>query len=99
MKHLIQKVENWSRERGLDVLKDSKGQLLKVHEELAEMSSAYIKGNREDVIDGLGDTLVTLIIFAQQQKLNLADCLEIAFNEIENRKGKTKNGIFIKEEN
>ena len=97
MKELIKKVEDWSKARGLDKLTDSKGQLLKCHEELAELSSAYLKGNQHEIIDGLGDTLVTLIIFAQQQKLNLQYCLEQAYDEIKDRKGKTTNGTFIKE--
>ena len=47
--------------------------------------------------DGLGDTLVTLIILAAQYSLELGDCLEYAYNEIKNRTGKTVGGTFIKD--
>lgn len=45
-----------------------------------------------------GDVLVTLIILAKQLDLNLTQCLEKAYKKIQYRKGKTKNGIFIKSE-
>jgi len=42
---------------------------------------------------------VTLIILAYQLRLDPTKCLEHAWNEIKDRKGKTENGVFIKEEN
>ena len=52
---------------------------------------------RDELVDGLGDTLVTLIILAAQYGLELEDCLEYAYNEIKNRTGKTVGGTFIKD--
>jgi hypothetical protein len=47
--------------------------------------------------DGIGDILVTVIIFAQQLGYTPAECLEAAWNEIKDRKGKTEGGVFIRE--
>ena len=44
-----------------------------------------------------GDSFVTLIILSMQLGLHPSECLEAAWNEIKDRKGKTKNGVFIKE--
>ena len=47
--------------------------------------------------DAFGDTIVTLIILAGKYKINLIDCLELAYNEIKGRTGKTVGGTFIKD--
>ena len=46
----------------------------------------------------MGDVLVTLIILAKQLEIDPSECLELAYNKIAKRKGKTINGIFVKEE-
>lgn len=66
-------------------------------EELGEVASAEIKNDRLETIDGIGDVLVCLIIYAKQKRLTLEDCLLSAYDEIKNRKGETVNGSFIKE--
>lgn len=40
---------------------------------------------------------MTLIILAQQQGWTLEECLQYAYDEIKNRKGKTINGTFVKD--
>lgn len=46
----------------------------------------------------MGDILVTLIILSAQLDIDLTECLERAYNKISKRKGKTIDGIFVKEE-
>ena len=46
----------------------------------------------------MGDIFVTLIILCKQLGITPADCLELAYNKISKRKGRTINGIFVKEE-
>lgn len=46
----------------------------------------------------MGDILVTLIILCDQLNLDPVDCLGRAYEKIKDRKGKTINGVFIKEE-
>lgn len=73
-------------------------QLAKVTEELGELSAGINKNDEDKVKDSLGDILVTLIILAQDLNLDLLDCLNSAYRVIQNRKGKTINGVFVKEE-
>lgn len=72
-------------------------QLAKVTEELGELSAGVNKNDREKTEDSLGDIMVTLIILAQDLNLDLLDCLNSAYNVIKDRKGKTINGVFVKE--
>lgn len=46
----------------------------------------------------MGDILVTLIILSAQLDIDLTECLEMAYEKISKRKGKTIDGIFVKEE-
>lgn len=67
------------------------------NEEQLEAYRIKDKDIHNELVDGLGDTLVTLIILAAQYGLELEDCLEYAYNEIKDRTGKTVNGTFIKD--
>lgn len=58
---------------------------------------ALSRNKLDDLKDGIGDTVVTLIILAQQHGMTLEECLQYAYDEIKGRKGKTINGTFIKE--
>jgi hypothetical protein len=55
------------------------------------------KGDIVNIIDAIGDIQVVLIILAAQYDLDVDDCLNTAYLQIKDRKGKTVNGIFIKE--
>ena len=46
----------------------------------------------------LGDIIVTLIVLSKQLDIDIVDCLEMAYEKISKRKGKTVNGLFVKEE-
>lgn len=93
---LIDKIEEWSKNRNLHEA-DSNRQMLKVMEEVGELSSALAKNNRMELIDAIGDVVVTLTILSQQNNLRLQDCVEVAYQQIANRTGKTVDGIFIKD--
>lgn len=51
----------------------------------------------DEIEDGLGDVLVTLILFAKLSGLGCVGALETAYNVIKNRTGKTVDGVFIKD--
>lgn len=99
MNELIEKIESWAIDRGLDDQELWSKQFAKVVEELGETSSAILKGKREEERDGFGDLLVTIIILALQRNINLTSCLFDAYEVIKNRQGKLVNGSFIKQEN
>lgn len=96
MNELVGLVEKWSIDKGLDEA-DSAKQALKFFEEAGEVAAALARSNEDDFKDAVGDTIVTLIILAQQNGTNVKECLEVAYNEIKGRKGKTINGVFVKE--
>lgn len=70
--------------------------MMKVFEELGELSGAILKGNKIEEEDAFGDVLVTLIILAEQREVNMVTELYNAYNTIKDRHGKTINGTFIK---
>jgi NTP pyrophosphatase (non-canonical NTP hydrolase) len=101
MKHnfneLAESVLAWAARRDLIAEKNAKNQMLKVFEEVGELSGALAKGKDKDAImDGIGDTFVTVLILAFQLGLDPSECLDKAYNEIANRNGKTVNGVFVK---
>lgn len=87
----------WANDRKIINPKNVSNQFIKVTEELGEIAEGINKNNREQIKDSLGDILVTLIILAQDLNLDLLDCLNSAYRVIQNRKGKTINGVFVKE--
>lgn len=52
---------------------------------------------RDEVVDGIGDQAVTLILAADLLGVSFAECLHYAYEEIKNRKGKMVDGQFVKE--
>ncbi len=93
---LVEQVQQWSIDKDLHNGNPDR-QALKFYEEAGEVAAALSRGNLEALKDGIGDTVVTLIILAQQHDMTLQECLQFAYDEIKGRKGKTINGTFIKE--
>jgi NTP pyrophosphatase (non-canonical NTP hydrolase) len=50
-----------------------------------------------EVKDGIGDMMVTIIILAKMVESDSVDCLQMAYNVIKNRTGKMVNGYFVKD--
>lgn len=97
LNQLVEQVEQWSKNKGLDTGNPDR-QALKFYEETGEVAAALSRGNLEDLKDGIGDTIVTLIILAQQHDMTLEECLQCAYDEIKGRTGKMINGTFVKSE-
>jgi NTP pyrophosphatase (non-canonical NTP hydrolase) len=84
------------------------GQLSKTQEELTETRDAAVKlrwtgeSSRYDeayaeIIDGLGDVFVTIILAAEMAGLKIEDCLAAAYDEIKGRTGTMQGGVFVKD--
>ena len=97
MKQTIDKVIQWAADKDLLKKENSLAQMAKVTEEVGEIASALLRKDETKLIDGIGDTLVTLILLAEMNGLGIEGCLEAAWLEIADRKGKTIDGTFIKE--
>jgi NTP pyrophosphatase (non-canonical NTP hydrolase) len=94
---MVTNVTGWAQEKGLLEKENATKQMLKVMEEVGETASALLKNDHAKIIDGIGDSFVTLIVLSKQLGLEPLYCLEVAWNEIKNRKGKMVGGTFIKE--
>lgn len=94
---LHEAIIQWAEDRNMISPKNATRQYMKVSEEHGELSAGINKNDKEKIKDSLGDSLVTLIILAQDLNFDLLDCLNSAYNVIKDRKGKTINGVFIKE--
>ncbi|MGM0284862.1 MULTISPECIES: MazG-like family protein [unclassified Enterococcus] len=95
MDELIEQVEQWANNKGLDKADPSK-QMLKVVEEVGEVAAALVRNDQDALRDGIGDVTVTLIILAMQNDMDLYECLNCAYDEIKGRTGKMVNGVFVK---
>lgn len=51
----------------------------------------------ERALDGVGDTLVTLILLCEFLGTDLEECLQKAYDEINGRTGNMVNGVFVKD--
>lgn len=92
---LVRQVKEWGREKGLD---DPKAQLNKVIEEVGEIAHEITRNqNGPELVDAIGDTLVTVIILADILGYDPFVCLTAAYNAIKDRKGVTENGTFVRE--
>jgi len=97
MEKLIKEVIQWGEEKNIIKKENSYKQFCKVVEEVAEVGTALNNKDENELIDAIGDSAVTLILLAAQNNLDFKNCLEVAYNVIKDRTGKTENGVFIKD--
>jgi NTP pyrophosphatase (non-canonical NTP hydrolase) len=87
----------WATQKGILDKGTPTAQCDKTLEEVYELHEAIKNNDRDEIIDALGDILVTIIIQAEMQGLKLEDCLQSAYNVISKRKGQMIDGQFVKE--
>ena len=90
-------IRAWAMERGLYDKGDVKTQTLKLMEEAGEICKATLKEDHEEIIDGIGDCVVVLTNLAELHGVSIEECIDAAYNEIKNRKGKMANGTYVKQ--
>ena len=95
MEELVKRVAQWHHDRNLIEGATDKDQFCKLIQEAGELSDNICKG--KDMSDDIGDMIVVLINIAERNNLTLKECLEKAWDDIKDRKGKMVDGIFIKE--
>ena len=89
-------IRTWATERGLYKGGDTKTQFCKLMEEGGELGRAILKKDQEDFVDAIGDMVVVLTNLAHLGGTTIEECIDSAYNEIKNRKGKMVNGTFVK---
>jgi len=95
MRQIIEKIEDWHHARNLIHGATDKDQLAKLIQEVGELSDNICK--QRDVSDDIGDIMVVLINIAVRNGISMEHCLEVAYNDIKDRKGMMIDGIFVKE--
>lgn len=93
---LTVKIHEWAVYRNLHTADPNK-QMLKLIEEVGELAAGIAKDNEWKIADSIGDVYVVLTILSMQLGLNISTCVENAYEEIKNRKGKMIKGVYVKE--
>tara|TARA_B100000780_G_scaffold275853_1_gene243326 strand:- start:625 stop:936 length:312 start_codon:yes stop_codon:yes gene_type:complete len=92
----INSIIQWHYDRNLIDGSSDKDQYLKLIQEAGELSDNICKG--KDIRDDIGDMMVVLINIMERNNLTLNECLEVAYNDIKDRKGRMVDGVFVKED-
>lgn len=95
MEELVNKIAQWHRDRNLIEGSTDKDQYMKLIQEAGELSDNICKGR--DIRDDIGDMIVVLINIAERNDISITECLDAAYNDIKNRKGRMIDGVFVKE--
>jgi NTP pyrophosphatase (non-canonical NTP hydrolase) len=90
-------IRQWATDRNLIEGSDIKSQFVKLIEEAGELANAIGKKNDIEFADAIGDMFVVLTIMAAQNRMHIEDCIDGAWQEIKDRKGKMIDGIFLKD--
>lgn len=111
---LYERVITWAENKGILENATALAQIDKTREEVEETRDALLaqrngvgvyinsKGEQkrtfDEIKDGFGDILVTVLIGCELQGLDPMECLEAAVEVIEGRTGKMVDGKFVKDE-
>ena len=93
----LERIRNWASERGLYEKGDPKTQYIKLQEEAGELAKALLNNDQFEIVDALGDIAVVLVNLSHLCGYSLEQCMDLAWDEIKDRKGKMDNGTFVKE--
>lgn len=96
MEH-FRNIRGWAEARNLVQGSTPEKQFIKLMEELGEFAGGMARKNRGAIMDGIGDAVVVLTILAAQHDVTIEECIDAAWDEIKDRKGRMVDGIFVKE--
>ena len=105
---LKEKIVQWGKDRNIFEFSTPIKQLHKTQEELDETMNALVsfadaktekakEKAMEEVIDGIGDMGVTLMMLCHKVDVDFVECLASAYDVIKDRKGVMRDGLFCKE--
>ncbi len=90
-------IRNWAEARNIVAGATREKQFVKLMEEIGELANGIAKSREHEIMDGIGDAVVVLTILAAQSNVTIEQCIEMAWDEIKDRKGRLLNGVFVKE--
>jgi NTP pyrophosphatase (non-canonical NTP hydrolase) len=96
IQELTVEIKHWAVARNLHTASPDK-QMLKLGEEYGELCAGMARNDEEKVVDSIGDMFVVMTILSEQLGLDIKECIQKAYDEIKDRKGKMINGVFVKE--
>lgn len=95
---LVALIQNWAWDRNLIEGATPNAQMLKLMEEVGELAGGVCKDKVDVIKDSVGDVFVVLTIIATQMGWSIEECVQAAYAEIKDRKGRMVDGVFVKEE-
>ena len=95
---LVALIQNWAWDRNLIDGSTTNAQMLKLMEEVGELAGGVCKGKVDVIKDSIGDVFVVLTIIAAKMGWSIEECVQAAYAEIKDRKGRMIQGVFVKEE-
>jgi NTP pyrophosphatase (non-canonical NTP hydrolase) len=96
LEDLVEAVIVWAKEKGILGKATPMAQGLKTLEEVTELLNAIRLEDKPEISDAIGDIMVTIIIQAEMQGMDIQACLQGAYDIISKRKGSMVNGVFVK---
>lgn len=96
MEH-FRNIRGWAEARNLIQGSTPEKQFVKLVEETGELAAGIARKNRGAIMDGIGDAVVVLTILAAQYGVTIEECIDAAWDEIKDRKGRMIDGVFVKE--
>jgi NTP pyrophosphatase (non-canonical NTP hydrolase) len=92
----VNRIKQWHHDRNLIDGSDDKSQFAKLIQEAGELSDNICKG--KDIKDDIGDMIVVLINIAERNDVSLTECIKTAWEDIKDRTGQMRDGVFVKED-
>lgn len=92
-----ERVGQWAEDRNIIGGSTAQHQLGKLIEEVGELATALANQSYRELEDAIGDCAVVLCVISRQSGLDFDECLEAAWEEIKDRKGRLVDGQFVKE--
>ena len=89
-------IRSWAKARGIYDKGNSHTQYVKLMEEAGELAKALLNKDVYEIKDAIGDMVVVLTNLAVLEGMQIENCIDSAYNEIADRKGKMINGTFVK---
>lgn len=94
---IFDKIRSWGNKRNFygEGGATIQSQFVKLGEEFGELAGNIARG--KDFSDDIGDMIVVLTHLAKLKGLNVEDCINVAYEDIKDRKGKFCSGTYVKE--
>ena len=96
---LADAIFQWGRERGITLANGAtpQSQLAKLEEEFDELRVGIETQDYDLIADSIGDMYVVLQQVARLSGIPMQECLEVAWEDIKDRKGYMIHGVFVKQ--